>query len=485
MTTNTSRLPKSRVLAFVVLWMILLSWCVIDAGDALAADPDDPLFRSRGSWGQSYDDQWALKRIGFGSEDGESAWDLIDGELQPVTVAVIDTGLDYMHPDFDRDRVWRNPNETQNGKDDDNNGYVDDVIGWDFVDQENNPFDQAGHGTHVAGLIAAASGNGVGIAGINPAARIMPLKALNFIGRGFGASIAEAIFYAVKNGARVINLSLGTEELTEVERAAVLFANAAGVVVVVASGNTSSDTSNFGLASLDGVIVVGATDADDNRAPFSNWGADMKIAAPGIEVLSLRALRTDFMLVAGTENYEAGDAFVGDDGAYYWASGTSFSAPLVSGVASLLFSMNPDLTATQVTRMILQSARDIEFPGVDQFTGYGLLDARAAVIADPEFYVEARIAGVRAAESESGTVAEVLGTADANAFDAAWIELGQGEDPSEWTKVTDDLTAPVVDGVVGAIPVDAFAGSNIWIIRVITEHENGRQREARFKLTLG
>jgi hypothetical protein len=445
----------------------------------------DPLYVSKGAWGQKYDDQWALKRIGFGTEGGKSAWDQLPANLAPVTVAIVDTGIDYFHPDFSRDRLWRNPKETLNGKDDDGNGYIDDVIGWNFVSRDNNPFDSAGHGTHLAGLIAATTGNGRGIAGINPAARIMALKVLNFVGRGRSSGIAEAIFYAAENGARIINLSVGGEDLMSIERRAIDYAAKKGVIVVVASGNTSRETEDYGFAGLDNVIVVGATDLDDKRAKFSNWGKNVKIAAPGIDVLSLRARRTDFLLVSNAKNYKPMGAAVGEEAAYYRASGTSFSAPLVSGVASLILSANPKLSGEQVTRMILNSARDIENPGFDQFTGNGLLDARAALAADPNFFITARIANAAAAKKDGGVMLEVSGTVAADKLKRAWIEAGPGPSPKTWTKVSEDLTAGVSDKAIALIAPSHFKGRKEWTLRLVVEHENGAKRESRFNLNLG
>jgi subtilisin family serine protease len=255
--------------------------------------------------------------------------------------------------------------------------------------------------------------------------------------------------------------------------------------VVVASGNTSRETEDYGFAGLDNVIVVGATDLDDKRAKFSNWGKNIKIAAPGIEVLSLRARRTDFLLVSKAKDYKPLGAAVGEGAAYYRASGTSFAAPLVSGVASLILSANPKLSAEQVTRMILNSARDIETPGFDQFTGNGLLDARAALAADPEFFVTARIANARAAKTDSGIMLEVSGTVAADKLKRAWIEAGAGPSPKTWAKVSDDVTAAVTDNTIALVAPSHFKGQKEWTLRLIVEHANGSKRESRFNLKLG
>ena len=145
---------------------------------------NDPYFSTSGLWGQSFDNQWAIRRVGF-TDDSKSAWAKAGPDLKPVIVAIIDSGLDWYHPDISREALWQNPKETADNRiDDDANGYVDDVIGWNFIDNNNKPWDHDGHGTFVAGIIAATQNNGVGLAGINPAARIMVLKALDAFGQG-------------------------------------------------------------------------------------------------------------------------------------------------------------------------------------------------------------------------------------------------------------------------------------------------------------
>jgi subtilisin family serine protease len=450
------------------------------------ADVNDPFFRSNGTWQQAYDDQWALKRIGFGSADGKtSAWEIETGENNPVIVAVIDSGIDYFHPDLYKTSVWRNTREKENGIDDDENGFIDDLIGWNFVDNDNNPYDQAGHGTHVAGVIAAATGNNLGIAGINRGAKIMPLKVLNFIGRGRSSGISEAIHYAVANGAQIINLSLGGLEISPFEQRAIDYAYEHEVLVVVAAGNSGVDTANFGPAASPHVLTVGATDVNDQHADFSNWGASVDIVAPGIDVLSLRARYTDFAHVADLEDYAPGDWFVGPEAWFYRASGTSFAAPLVTGVASLVLAKNPDLTVEQLMRILTQSARDIDEPGVDQHTGYGLLDARAALTQSPEFFVEVSITGVTVIQGKRGPLLQITGTFNADKPGEAWIEIGEGSTPTKWKKVSKTIKSPVLESGLDDLEVKHFAGASQWTLRLIGEHKNGQQREARFVLDLG
>lgn len=444
-------------------------------------DTGDPYFHSEGSWGRAYDDQWAVKRVGVSPGTVRSG---LGPQPTPVVVAVVDTGLDTSHEDLDADTVWTNAGEEPgNDVDDDRNGYVDDIPGWDFWRDASDPRDYDGHGTFVTGLIAAQQENGTGIAGINPYARIMVLKALDDSGRTRASYLAEAILYAVNNGAQVINISAVGDRLTRAEAKVVAYAHRKGVLVVAAAGNDARDVATQSPAGLPSVLTVAATGPSDEREGFSNWGACIDIAAPGVDVLSLRARHTDLMLDLSGVDYDPGGSFVGGNRRYYRASGTSFAAPLVAGVASLLWSKDPSLSVEEVRRMLLQSARDIDVPGIDQHTGYGLLDAQAALRADPEFFIESRIERVEVAEARGKLVVRVNGTSVADRFRRGWLELGAGKTPSDWKRVAESHRA-VRGGVLADIPAEEFAGSGAWTIRLVTEHRDGRRREARFELML-
>lgn len=449
------------------------------------AFPSDRFFNRRGSWGQDYDDQWALKRIGFEAVQTtdlrDSLWPYVG---RRVMVAVLDTGIDRGHPEL-AGRIAANSREIFGNKaDDERNGFADDIFGWNFIGDNFDTWDDNGHGTFVAGIIAARVDNGMGIAGVNPYARILPVKVTDHRHASGSVLIAKGIRYAVDRGARVINISIGGPTLTGEEEEAIRYAISKDVLVVAAAGNTGVDTASFGPAGTGGVITVAATDRDDGRAGYSNFGQAVDIAAPGNDVLSLRAIETD-MIAKADKSYKPGAAFVGGAQDYYRASGTSFAAPFVSGVASLIMAKRPDLTGAQVKRMILHSARDIDVPGVDRNTGYGLLDARAALAADPAFFIEAGIAGVSVAAGAGGQVVRVAGTADADRFADARVELGEGDAPTAWTAVGAPLAAKVQNGALADIPVGSFQGSRRWTIRVVVRHENGRAREARFVLNLG
>lgn len=468
-----------KTLTAITASVLQLLALLLVATHAQAAN--DPYLKSRGSWGQSYDDQWAIKHVQV-----PQAWKIVGSKGKPVIVAVIDTGLDWNHKDINWNNIWTNNREIpDNGKDDDNNGYIDDIIGWDFYGHHNNPFDHDGHGTFVTGVIAADTNNGTGIAGIDPRAKIMVLKALNSFGHSRASYLAKAITYATDNGAQVINMSVGGKNLTEIEQQAINYAHNKGVVIVVAAGNEGIDVSGFGPAGGDRVITVASTGLKDDHPSFSNWGKQIDIAAPGADILSLRARRTDTMRDIPGVKYQPGLAYVGKDKRYYRASGTSFSAPIVSGIISLMLSKNPDLTPDEVKTLLQQTARDVDIPGFDQYTGYGLVNAAAALQAKPGFFIEARIDRVAVVQMNGGPAVQIIGSVNADKLRKASISIGAGEDPKNWKTVIKSIKKPVKHGVLGTIKADHFRGAAVWMLRLEVKHKNGKTREFRFRLALG
>lgn len=254
----------------------------------LARTPDDPSFSL----------QWGLTKI-----SAPSAWDAAT-DCTATVVAVIDSGADYEHPDFAAN-IWANPAETAgDGIDNDGNGYIDDTVGWDFVFDEGMPVDADGHGTHVAGSIAAVGNNARGVSGVCWSARIMVLRAFDAIGIGTVADVVEAMQYARSQGAGVVNASYSGPDFSQAEQEAVSALNAAGILLVAAAGNegldndqTPSYPASYGLANI---ISVGATNPGDGLAGFSNYGFNsVHVAAPGIDVIStyppeVEVLRADF-----------------------------------------------------------------------------------------------------------------------------------------------------------------------------------------------
>jgi subtilisin family serine protease len=330
--------------------------------------PDDPLFRM----------QWALRNTGqTGGTPGAdvhaaAAWDSTTGS-RAIVVAVVDTGVDYLHPDLAHN-IWRNEGEIpDNGIDDDGNGFVDDVRGWDFVDEDphlawpgedaetpdNDPMDRHGHGTHCSGIIGAVTDNAYGIAGVVWQCRIMPVRAgfRTRVGPGAVPTMAssQAIVYAAANGAHVINMSYGIFWPSPTQYLAVRYAAARGVVLVGAAGNDGVDLIHFpsGFPEVIGVI---ATDHDDHRLDFSNYGMWCDLAAPGSWIFSTLP----------------GDRF-------YPMGGTSMAAPHVAGGAAMIRSCEPRFEPRDVRAVLLQSCDNLGEPGFDEQYAFGRMNLERAL----------------------------------------------------------------------------------------------------------
>ena len=254
-----------------------------------------------------------------------------------VVIAVIDSGVDNTHSDL-KNQIWTNSGEIAgDGIDNDNNGFIDDVRGWDFSEDDNSPSDLNGHGTHVAGIIASAQ-NKFGATGIAYDAQIMSIRVLDQNGDGSFGQLARGIYYAVDNGADVINLSIGGEYSYAV-RAAIAYANSNGVFVAVASGNGGLEMPAYPArhsASLSNVISVGAHNAQDTHAWFSNYVGQsgvQQVDAPGVNIYSTLP-----------------------DSRYGRYSGTSSAAPFVTGLAALVLSVDPDFSPSLVRHFIAEGA---------------------------------------------------------------------------------------------------------------------------------
>ncbi len=307
--------------------------------------PDDPRFEQ----------QWALHNIGQtgglidADIDAPEAWTFETGG--DVLVGVIDSGVDWDHADLAAN-IFVNPGEVaDNHLDDDQNGFIDDVHGWDFLNEDNDPDDDNGHGTHVAGILAAVGNNGVGIAGVAWSARILPLKFLSAIGTGSTSDAIRAVEYATAMGARLTNNSWGGISFSQALRDAIEAAGEANVLFVAASGNNASNNDAFAHYpsgfDLPNLISVLASDHNDTRSVFSNYGAvSVDLAAPGSDIIS---------------------TFPGDR--YVSASGTSMAAPQVSGAVCLLWSAAPTLTYQEVRDAILDSVDKI--PALQNVTATG------------------------------------------------------------------------------------------------------------------
>jgi subtilisin family serine protease len=317
--------------------------------------PDDSL----------YNQQWALSKIGM-----PGAWGKTTGSPN-ILVAVVDTGVQLTHPDLQA-KIWTNPGEIPaNYIDDDGNGKIDDLHGWHFYHggyglmlEDANVVDDYGHGSHVSGIIAASANNHTGVAGISWGSRILPVKALDNNGNGYYTDIAAGIIYAADNGADIINLSAGGSAASTLLQEAVDYANAHGALVIAASGNNGGAV--YYPAACNNVLAVAATDEIDQRPSFSNYGPQVDLAAPGLNIVSTWYMSN-----------------------YLFKSGTSMSAPHVSGVAALLWSLDPSLSASEVANLLFYSAVDIGPSGKDIYYGWGRVSADRAVglVVNPRIYL--------------------------------------------------------------------------------------------------
>jgi len=301
------------------------------------AVPNDP----------DYSQQWAHQVM-----QSEDAWKINTGS-QSIIVAVSDTGVDYNHEDL-KDQMWTNSAELNgvDGVDDDNNGYIDDIYGWDFGDEDNDPIPggmaSSGHGTHVAGIIGARGNNNTGITGMNWNIKLMAVK--GFFDNEDGttsAALLSTVEYAVNNGAHVINCSWGSNSKpTQADRDVFQYAKDKGVVTVVAAGNSYKNAKNFSPAALSNTITVGSSNSADELSGFSNYGSRIDVLAPGGDTSRLGGRDETILSTLPGNSYEG-------------LIGTSMAAPYVAGLAGLILSINSKLTVREVGKILRDSAETV------------------------------------------------------------------------------------------------------------------------------
>ncbi|NRT76933.1 S8 family peptidase [Clostridium beijerinckii] len=267
--------------------------------------------------------------------EADKAWPLIK-QKREINVAVLDTGVDYTHPDL-KNRVLKSK-------------------GYNFVDNNSDTMDDNGHGTHVSGIIAANANDNIGIAGIDGTldVKIIPIKVLDSNGEGDVNDIVKGIKYAADNGADIVNLSFGANEKSKSIAEAISYAKSKGAFVVAAAGNDNEDSDNISPAG-DGAFTVAAMSYNYKKASFSDYGNCIKVSAPGVEILST---------VPG--GYEAWD-------------GTSMAAPVATGIAAMVKAEDPNLSPSQIEDVLDSTAKDIMSKGKDKQSGYGLIDAYNAI----------------------------------------------------------------------------------------------------------
>jgi subtilisin family serine protease len=337
---------------------------------ALTLPNDQYFFRQ---WALHNDATYTMNGLYTPKEDADidmpEAWEIEKGDSS-VIIAILDSGCKMDHPEL-AGRIWRNEAEIPgNGIDDDNNGFIDDVNGWDFINNDNDPTDDHGHGTAIAGTIGANYNNEIGFAGVNPNAKIMVIKVLDSLKSGNTELAVRGIEYAIKMKAKILNFSLGGTKFIQTENDIIQHAVNNKIIVVAGTGNNNSEQILY-PAAFENVITVGATSPNDNRyisadtKDGSNYGNEIDIVAPGAYIVCLDK---------------------SDNNKYTkYGLGTSLSTALVTGVVSLLLSKNPDLTPAQVLEILQKSADDQvgdpseDTQGWDKYYGWGRLNAHKAL----------------------------------------------------------------------------------------------------------
>jgi len=355
------------------------------------------------------------------------------------------------HPDL-AESIWINPHEIpDNGIDDDNNGYIDDIHGWDFSGsddiievnfEDNDPTDDLGHGTHCAGIIAGLINNidsttsrGIGIAGVTNNCKIMALK---FLPWSLVSKASKAIIYAADNGADVINMSWGYPFQSYLLEESMQYAKSRGVVLIASSGNTGKIEFNYPSASLS-TISVGATNDSNHVTDYSTYGNFLNVSAPGEDILSLRADNTDMY-----SNHEPNVHIFG--GSYYFASGTSMAAPHVTGVAAFIRSISVGLSPDSVQEIIQNTCEDMidpygrgaNLPGWDKYSGHGTVSLNGAYQNTSPLYMD--ISNPHNFQIVSDTTA-INGNITLPEGVSYFLEYGQGKDLESWNMIATSNTS--------------------------------------------
>lgn len=379
-------------------------------------------------WNDTYvDSQWYLPIIEL-----DKAHQITKGNPD-VVIALIDTGIDRLHEDL-QDKLYINTNEAPDGRDTDGNGFIDDDHGWNFVHDNPDIRDDQGHGTAMAGIIAAEANNNKGIVGIAPGARIMPLKAFDERGQGSLFNVIRAILYAVDNGAQIINMSFGFSDESVIERMTIEHAASRGVTLITSAGNVGGPNRRF-PAAYDDVIAVSWTNQNDRISSLASYGPHISVAAPGSQIY--------------TTNFVPGQTNAG----YRFVTGSSASSAVVSGIAALMLSNKSHLTPDQIRAQLQLSAKDIMNEGWDNFTGAGRINAHRALIT--EKFTKARIDSILIEDDEF----IFRGSAYHPSMQHYKIKLAAGlREPLTFTTLFES-SGNILDGELGRIPLETFSES--------------------------
>lgn len=423
--------------------------------DVTGAEPEFLVHAAGAPNDPSYSSQWNMDKI-----RAPLAWDFASGSADAI-VAVLDTGVDLGHLDL-ADNLWQNLGEVAgNGVDDDLNGFVDDRWGWDLVNRDPLPQDDFGHGTHVAGIAGAVGNNGRGVAGMMWNCRIMAVKVLNYAGSGTYARVAEGAYYAVENGARIVNMSLAGSDFSQVLQDAItdLYLRY-GVIFVAAAGNCANGGAQCSAvnpvmypAAMEHVVSVASTDSGDQRASTSEYNGFVDLAAPGQYVYSLAI-----------------------GGGYRYSSGTSMATPHVAGLAALIRSLRPAWNPEMVEEHLKTTAAKVglipydETGRNDQY-GYGRMDAAAALWALDPPHLDADVPAIVRRIAPGESIAASVTVTNTCAAPVAWsVEVVSG---AEWLTVVppEGIIAPESSSVLNFfVPEDITPGLYRGQVRITSSH---------------
>jgi len=394
----------------------------------------------------------------------EDAWPIITGSSS-IIVAVVDTGVafeDYPVPSYESGTIKGGVKTYKKAPDLAGTNFVS---GYDFVHNDTHPNDNNSHGTHVVGTIAQTTNNTIGVAGIAYNTSIMPVKVLDQAGCGYLDDVADGINFAATSGAKVINLSLGGPDPSITLENAVANAYNLGVTVIAASGNDGTSAVSYPAAYDAYVIAVGATRYDETRTYYSNYGSSLDLVAPGgdLNVNQNGDGYNDGILQNTFSPYtdrapwcvSPGDTKADPtDFGYWFFTGTSMAAPHVVGVAALLLAQNPNRTPDQIRNILQTTAEDKEDLGWDQYYGYGIVDAYAALTYSP-----ISITVIANDSFDYGTLPLSLGSATSTKKNT--VELGKIPVIKNTGGVTVDLAVKSSDATGGTTPWDLVAAGSI------------------------
>lgn len=414
-------------------------------------------------------EQWALKKI-----QAFDAWNITMG-TDTVLLAIIDTGIDYLHLDL-KNKIYYNPGENgidnsgkdkrSNGIDDDNNGFIDDYMGWDFTDRvgfpfdssggdylgwDNDPYDENAHGTYIAGISGAETNNVTGIAGVAPSIKLLNLRAFDPSGYGEEDDVAAAILYAVQAGAKVINMSFGDASFSLVLRDVIRYAYSRNVVLVGSSGNSGSTDPHY-PSGYSEVISVGNSNGEDYVAPSSNYGSTLDLVAPGSLILTTAR-----------------------NNSYATISGTSAATPHVSAAAALILSLR-NFNNEEVKQIIKSTTDDIDVPGWDLRSGAGRLNLLKAltVVAPSVIKINHPTQDFSTLENELKINATILSPYFINYS----LYYGTGFNPDNWNTLIENSRNQFADQDIYTLDISTLPDT-VYTLRLEVTLNNGRTSEER------